>query len=291
MICHVPRCFRLLAFCLASIAGGTASAGPLTIWVTILPQKYFVERIGGERVAVEVLVHPGQSPETYAPSGRQMGRLAKAQLFFGIGMPVERAVLPRLEQSMTGVRFVQTGPEPVGHAHDHAHGEGCVHGDTDPHVWMDPAWVASTAELIRDHLIALDPDGAEFYLKRAAAFVGELKELDAELRERMRPCAGRAFYINHPSLGHFAEAYGLRQVSVEASGGQAGARRMAELIKAAKADGVRAVFSQPQFGRSSVDVLARALGVAVVEVNPLAEDYFENMRAVAEAMEKGLPAL
>ncbi|MEE8233429.1 MAG: zinc ABC transporter substrate-binding protein, partial [Gammaproteobacteria bacterium] len=57
------------------------------IFVSILPQKYFVKRIGGEYVNVTVMVGTGQNPATYEPSPKQMVLLDKSQLYFRIGVP------------------------------------------------------------------------------------------------------------------------------------------------------------------------------------------------------------
>ena len=63
-------------------------AGANNIFVSILPQKYFVERIAGEHVKVSVMVGNGQNPATYEPTPKQMALLDKAQLYFKIGVPL-----------------------------------------------------------------------------------------------------------------------------------------------------------------------------------------------------------
>lgn len=284
--------FRLTAFIsFISIAGFIGCAPPAgetaanhSIWVTIPPQETVVEAVAGEWASIHIMVRSGQSPETYSPSVPQMAALAKADLYFGIGMPLERRILAKMERSMPQLHFVQTADR-VEHAHDHAHHAGCAHGDMDPHVWMDPVWMLGFVEQVRLALTELDPESAERFTANAEAVSRQLRELDAALRARFEPYAGRSFYINHPSLGHFAERYGLVQRSIEHAGSAPSAREIAGLVDAARADTVGAVFSQPEFGRSSADVLARAIGVEVVELDVLSADYFSNMLDIARALE------
>ena len=285
----------LIVSCLGLLSGcGRAAADSdlRSVWVTILPQKFFVERIAGDAVTVDVLVRAGQSPELYAPSAAQMARLARADLFFGIGVPVEAAIFPRMARSMPGVRVLSTGPlDPYstfacGGDHDHDHDHAHHHEGADPHVWVDPVIMAGVVAEIRDALIAIDPANANRYRENTAILVAELEALDAELKAQFAPYAERAFYINHPSLGYFAERYGLRQVSIEQAGTDPSARRIANLVAHARADAVGAILQQPEFGRSSASVLSRALEVPVIEVNPLAEDYINNMRDMADAVER-----
>ncbi|MDR1493268.1 MAG: zinc ABC transporter substrate-binding protein, partial [Planctomycetaceae bacterium] len=61
----------------------------LRAMVAIDPQRCFVERIGGGRVAVEVLVPSGKEPETYTPTSENIRNLARCQIFFRVGFPAE----------------------------------------------------------------------------------------------------------------------------------------------------------------------------------------------------------
>lgn len=97
---HLPKkALALLLFALLlTISFSTiALAKKTVVFVSILPQKYFVEQIAGDSVDVEVMVMPGASPATYEPRPRQMAMLAKADAYFAIGVPFERTWLPRIK--------------------------------------------------------------------------------------------------------------------------------------------------------------------------------------------------
>ncbi|MEZ7843307.1 MAG: zinc ABC transporter substrate-binding protein [Opitutales bacterium] len=266
-------------------AGGEAT---LSVWSTVRPQAYFVERIGGDLVSSEVLVRPGQSPEMYAPSAAQMAQLARADVYFGIGMPIEGPLFKRMQSSMSGVRLVQTGGEIAAQCYHAGHGQGYHdHGDNDPHIWLDPVQMIAVVEQMRDALIEVKPALADVFRGNADVLIEELVELDVEVRGQLEPYAGRAFFINHPALGHFAERYGLVQLSIEQSGTAPSARRVADLIGQARAVQVGAIFTQPEFGRTTATILADALDVPVVEVNLLPTDYISGLTEIANALEGG----
>ena len=50
----------------------------IIVFVSILPQQYFVQQIGNDLVDVRVMVGPGQNPATYEPTPQQMAALSKA---------------------------------------------------------------------------------------------------------------------------------------------------------------------------------------------------------------------
>ncbi len=83
-------------------------AVPIPVFVTIEPQAYFVERIGGERVRVEVLVGPGQCAETFEATPKQLARMSGARLYFTGGMPMEETLVPRLRGSFPGMVVIDT---------------------------------------------------------------------------------------------------------------------------------------------------------------------------------------
>ncbi|WP_462326784.1 metal ABC transporter solute-binding protein, Zn/Mn family [Desulfobaculum sp.] len=139
---HVlSRCF---AYTVAAFAGlvflaGAAMAQPLSVAVSILPEKYFVERIGGDLVDVQVMVPPGSQPHFYDPKPSQMVRLNDAAVYFAIGVPFEKAWLPRFASANADMRIVNIADGlpriPIApHAHHHAGGEDGDHDHSAHHA-------------------------------------------------------------------------------------------------------------------------------------------------------------
>ncbi|MEW6521601.1 MAG: zinc ABC transporter substrate-binding protein [Thermodesulfobacteriota bacterium] len=290
----IIACCLLLAFSLflQLPAAQAASREKIPVFVSILPQAFFVEKIGGERIAVEVLVQPGQSPHTYAPSPRQMARLAGARVYFRIGVAFENGFIPKIESSLPDLLIVDTRqgielekmPAHEGKGEEHHHEDE----ELDTHIWLDPLLVKKQAKIITDTLVQLDPDGQALYEKNFTAFCAELDALHARLSEALAPLRGRSFFVFHPAFGYFARTYGLKQIAVETGGSSPSARHLAALIESARKNGVRVLFVQPQFSQKSAETVARAIDGAVVPLDPLARDYFTNMTAIAQALEKAL---
>ena len=283
----------LLALFSAACAGATE---PLNVFVSIVPQEAFVGNVGGERVDVHVLVPPGQSPATYQPTLQQMTALAEADVLFTIGVPFEKTLVPKIRRQLPDLRIVPTDrgvskrTMVVSHHHegDHDDDYGEAAGTPDPHIWLSPRRVKIQATTIADALIELDPGSAAAYRRNLKAFCAKLDAADARIAEALAPLRGRSFYVFHPAFGYFGDDYGLHQVAVEVEGKEPGARELAALIESARADGVRVIFVQRQFATKSARAVARAIGGAVVPLDPLASDYLANLERIADALEKGL---
>lgn len=289
----------LLVFLLLAVA--TAHAAPLEVAVSILPQKYFVERVGGDAVRVLVMVKPGQSHETYEPTPQQVAALSRSRAYFRIGSPFEDFLLPRAVAANPALVAVDTraGIElrmMTPHDHDHGHGrEARTRAGSAPsrvpdtHIWTSPRLVKMQAATIRDALVALDPDRRDAFEAGFARFAADLDALDAEIRALLAGKRGRAFMVFHPAWGYFADDYGLTQVAIEVEGKEPGPRTLARIIDMAEAEGVRVVFVQKQFGRTTAEAVARAVGGEVVVVDPLAEDFIVGTRAMAAALARAVP--
>lgn len=290
----------LIALALTALTlPGAAAAEPLGVVVSVAPQKYLAERVGGERVRVTALVGEGQEPHGYDPTPRQMAGLAEARLYFALGTPFEEVWLPRMQVANPGMEVVATDAgiarraEDHGHDHDHEPGQDAgqedAHPALDPHVWLAPLLGRQIARNMRDALVETDPAGREAYEANFARLAAELEALDAELRGRLGRAPRRSFMVFHPAWGYFAEAYGLTQLAVEVEGKEPGPRGLETVIATAQAAGVRTVFVQPQFSPAAAETVARALGGRTVLIDPMAEDYLANLRragaAIAEALE------
>jgi zinc transport system substrate-binding protein len=286
-----------VAVVVATLGAGCAKQeqsdlGGISAWCTLQPQAYFINRVGGDLVSTQVLVRVGQSPEMYSPSAAQVAQLAQADVYFGIGMPLEASLFKRMQSSMAGVRIVQTG-DGIAEAHEHsahdhsAHDHGHHQEMSDPHIWMDPVRMIAVVEQIRDALIEVEPESAEVFRLNADALIVDLKALNDTIALQLSPFEGRTFFINHPALGHFAERYHLVQESIEESGTAPSAARIAELVQAARAAQVGAIYTQLEFGRTTATILAEALDVDVVELNVLPVDYISGMTSITDSLEQG----
>ncbi len=276
-------------------------ARTIVAFCSIAPQRFIVERVGGELVSVSVMVGPGQSPHTFEPTPRQMADLAAADAYFAIGLPFESRILDGLRSLSADLMMVDTAAAVPRRRVEEAHGHGGPaesHGHegagdpagglADPHVWLNPRYAKLMAEAVCAALKELSPGDARVFDANLSSLLRQLDELDAELTEALSPLSGQSIYVFHPAFGYFTDAYGLKQVPVETGGMEPGARGLVRLIERATADGVRVVFVQPQFSSRSARAIAAEIGGVVVPMDPLAGDYLENLRDMACAVRGAL---
>lgn len=265
--------------------GATPPAGDrIEVTVSILPLQYLAERLGGDRVAVHVLVGPGQSPHTYEPTPRQMADFDRSSLFVLAGVPYENALLPRLTSAFPNLRYLSVA-SPADEAFRHSHGaDSDEPADLDPHSWLDPRETSRKAELLAAQLGAISPPDSALFVANLDLLRADLAGLDSQLTAIFTNVPRRRFYVYHPAYGWLADRYGLTQIAIEHDGKEPSPAQLAAVIAQARQDSVHTIFVQQQVAPPSVKAVASEVGARVLVVDPLARDYIENLRTLALAI-------
>lgn len=304
-----PGC-RILFFIMLL---GAAAYAQVNAVVSVLPQQTFLQKLGGEHVRVTLMVPPGSSPHSYEPKASQMKEVATADLYFAVGIEFEEAWLPKFNAQNRNMRIVFTQKnidkikmeerhhqEDEGHdheehgeheeeEHDDHEGHHHHHDGLDPHVWTSPANVKIMARAMTDALIKQDPKNKSSYEKNLQAFLSEVDAVDAKCQKLLEPLPKPArFMVFHPAWGYFARDYGLEQLAIEVEGKAPKPKQLAHLIKEAKEEKVRAVFTAPEFSDKAAKQIAKEVGVPVVSFSPLHPKWGENLINLAETIAKGV---
>jgi zinc transport system substrate-binding protein len=275
----------------------------INVIVSILPQKYFVERIGGDRVTVHTIVLPGQSPATYEVTPQQMVRISSALLYFRIGVPFENTWSGKIADAGKNLKVIDTRKNiPLReiesfrhvesviagkrhrHKENHEKDESHHHRGKDPHIWLDPVLVITQAETIARELIKTDPPGKELYMKNLRSFISDLRELDGYLKKLFKMMKNKNIIVFHPSWGYFTDRYGMNQIPVEIEGREPGQKELSLIINFMKREKSRVIFVQKQFSTRSAETIATAVKGRVVKIDPLAENYIENLKEIGKTI-------
>jgi zinc transport system substrate-binding protein len=268
----------VLAVALGACSGEpSADVRPL-VAVSVVPQKYVVDRIAGELVRVAVMIPPGASTATHEPSIAQLKALDEAVLYLKVGhpsFPFERAWLDAMLAEHPDLPVLDGS-------------EGLESRSGDPHVWVAPRHVEQMAIRLEGALGEILPQHRRALTANLAEFRATIDALDTQIRDALAGREGGRFLVFHPAWGYFAAAYGLEQVSIEHEHKEPDPHELAELIELAREQNIGVVFVQPQFDASSAEMLAREIGARVEPLDPLAYDWEANLRRVTAILAEEL---
>jgi zinc/manganese transport system substrate-binding protein len=228
------------------VARPAFAAEPLPVIASFSILGDLTQRVGGERVRVQVLVGADADAHVYQPTPADAKTIGRAALVVVNGLGFEGWMERLVKAAGYRGRIVvaSRGIEPL----KLVHGHGGKHAESDPHAWHDPANARRYVENIATALAEIDPAGKAEYVANAARLQGEIDSVDREIRAQLGvlPEARRTVVTSHDAFGYFARAYGIRfraptGVSTEA---EASAADVGKLIRQIRAEKIPAVFME-----------------------------------------------
>lgn len=257
------------------------------VTVSIIPQKYFVDKISGNTIEVNVLVPAGSSPHSYEVLPSQMKDLAGSKIWLQIGlMTFEHVWKEKIANINKDLLIINSseGIEPIfgseceheGHDHSsHSHGEVF-----DPHIWLAPAESKILAENTYKALVMSFPENAAEFEKNYSLLISEINEVTAQIEQKLDSLTSRKFLIFHPALGYYARQFKLEQLPLELEGKEPSPKHMKNLVDQAKSNNIKVVFIQKEFDTENALQLSREIGGRIEVIDPLDYNWLVQMNDI-----------
>jgi zinc transport system substrate-binding protein len=253
--------------------------------VTILPQVEFVQRIAGDHAHITVMIPPGADPHTYEPTPSQLVEVSNAQLYVKVGSAIEfelswmNKILSINDQLL--VIDCSKGIDLINSTDEDEPG-------IDPHIWTSVKNAEIMVQNIYQGFLQIDPTNRTYYENNTNKYLEDLQTLDENITEILSGKTHRIFMVYHPAWGYFAKEYGLEQLSIEEYGKEPTPQQLQRLIDEAKTENISVIFVSPQFNTRSAETVANEIHGKVIAVDPLAEDYLNNMQKIADAFAEAM---
>jgi zinc transport system substrate-binding protein len=280
-----------LPACGGDAASTDRNGESVAVVASFYPLAFVAERVGGDRVTVTNLTPPGVEPHDLELTPDDLEAIAAADVVIDVGGGFQPSVEEAVAAEASGITIDALAGAPALPGQD---------GGGDPHMWLDPARVATLADRVGEALTEADPAGATGFGDRAAALRTDLEALDREFRDGLASCRSRVLITNHAAFGYLAAAYDLDQRAISGLSPEAepDPGRIAELAAEAGRDGITTVFTEELVSAEVAETLASEAGLTTAVLSPLeglseeraaaGEDYLSVMRANLEVMRDGL---
>lgn len=290
-----PPLFALISLLLIPFLTGCPRTAPEkpTFFVSVEPHAFLLDRIGGERIRVEVLVPAGVEPENYEATPQKMAALSRSRALFLTGMPFEETLTAKLASLAEDLSFVDLREgltlrtlELHSHGDDeaaHVHHAGCSHDGLDPHIWFAPTILKHQAGTVLKTLVERDPVGEDLYRENYQRLCNEIDTTRQHIATLLEPHRGETVLVFHPSYGYFCDEFELRQRAIEFEGRSPTAQQLSSLTAEVVREDCRPIiFIQPEFNESPALAIAEATGARTVVHSSLRRDLLQSMLDFAE---------
>jgi ABC-type Zn uptake system ZnuABC Zn-binding protein ZnuA len=269
----IPAVTVLLALAVACGSSSTtpAPAGtPLRVVTTTALLADLVKNVGGELVDVTALVPPGADVHSFQSTPADNVAVSNAALLVSNGGGLDQFLDQMIDGSASddAVRVLAAAPLLELDA-----------DNDDPHFWQNPVFTVKYVEVIRDGLIAADPENSGSYQANFDSYADQLTKLDFDIVSTLATIDPdrRHLITFHDAFGHFAKRYGWQVTSLVGSdASQVSPGPVVEILETVKTQGIPAVFAEPQFNSGLLEKAAEEAGV---DVGPIYSDVQEGEAA------------
>jgi len=216
----------------------------IKIIATLFPQYDFIKNIGGDKVDVTLLLPAGVESHSYEPTPKDIMDVNRASIFAYTGEEME----PWAEKIATSISSdtiilntiegielinIEEFEEAYDHEHDHSHDHDHNHNNDDdhdhndehheenkhlhtydPHIWLNPIYAVQMVENIKNTLIEVDPENAEYYEENANNYIAKLMTLNADIKDVVDNGERDELAFGGPfAYAYFVEQYNLKFIS------------------------------------------------------------------------------
>jgi zinc transport system substrate-binding protein len=318
----------LLAF--IGSAGGPVAAAEIDVVASIKPVHSLVASVMAGVGEPALLVKGTGSEHSYSLRPSAARALDQAEVVFWVGEAMETFLVKPLValagnakvielRQTPGLTLLPTREGGMWEAHEHSEGQAGAdvdhggrehadqdktedgdaaaaeqgHGETDMHIWLDPANAKALAAAIATALGDADPGNASTYQANAERLREQLDELDRSLRERLGTVIDRPYVVFHDAYQYFEHRYGVKAVGAISINPtvRPSARRLGEIQARLQELDAACVFAEPQFEPTLVDTVIENTNAQTGVLDPLGaaldagpEQYFQLMNGLADAL-------
>jgi zinc/manganese transport system substrate-binding protein len=199
------------------------------------------KNVGGDAIELIPIMKPGIDPHEFQPSPSDVKQVESADLVLITGKGIE-GYLTKLEEAVGNkAKFVDTGRTIPSLRLEE---EGTI--VEDPHWWHSVENVKKAIVVVKKQFIDADPANKSTYERNAAAYIAKLDDLQKWAKQEISklPREERKLVTSHDAFQYFARDFGFRIYAVEgvSSDDQPSSKKVADLIKTIRTEGVKAVF-------------------------------------------------
>lgn len=250
--------------------------------VSIVPEATFVKKVAGNLVNVNIMIPPGNSPANYLPKPQELKQFNDSKIYFTIGVPAEQGILSYIKEMNHSTKVVNLAKRVSQVYPDREFAPG----SRDPHIWLSPRRAKIIIQEIAKELSIIDSENKAVYEANAQKYISELDRLDTEIKEILKDLENKTFIVYHPAYGYFAEDYGLSMLCLEEDGKDIQIGNLTQIIEKAKKEGIKVIFYQAEIDSKKVEIFANEIEGKAMQLNPLSENYTENLKEIAKIFKK-----
>lgn len=236
----------------------------------------------------------------YQMTTKDMNKLEKADVFIINGGGME-SFLDKATSSCKNLKVINSSEGILEeNEHEDGHHEHVEdHNEENAHIWVSISLYTNQVQNIANELAKADEKNADKYLENAEIYIEKLKTLKSEMHEKLDNLEKKNIVTFHEAFSYFADEFNLNVVAVieREPGTSPSAGQLAKIIDEIKETSAKAIFVEPQYEKTTANVISKETGVPVYTLDPIVSGKLdkgeyerimrENLKVLEEALGDG----
>jgi zinc transport system substrate-binding protein len=268
--------FIAILFTLLNCDSSYKNDDEIVIVASIPPLADFARHITGDRTTVVTLLPPGTNMHSYEPDPNTVKTIHESQIYFSLGRV----------SNFENILLNKIGKDKLNSLIDCSSAIEVVNND--PHYWLSPENARKIIELMYLEIVKLMPEHSLFFNNNKTRYISEIDSIDKMISEMLHLKRNKEILVFHPAWQYFADYYNINMQSIEKEGKQPKAADFKKTIELIRKKGIKCIFFDPHFDESSVQTIAAELNLNSDWINPLPNDYLNNLIDIYHKLDRHL---
>jgi zinc transport system substrate-binding protein len=272
---HSLKFWFIIIFCYNSLLGGNI------VFVSIEPQKYFVQRIvKGTPIPVKTILPINYSFDDYKPLPSYIRDMSHGKIFFTIDLPYEKYWIKKLKEKQYKIDIIDTT---VGISKLYIENSDKI----DHYIWTDPILVKSQVDIIYNTLIKKYPRYRRMFTLNYQSFMAEIDNLYIRIRNIFDNVENVKFLVFDSSWRYFADRFQLKQIHIKLENrDRPTAKDLSNIVRIARREKADVIFREPYFDENAAELIAQYIQGKVEVIDPMYYNWSANILQVANKIAK-----
>lgn len=166
------------------------------------------------------------------------------------------------------------------------------HGTKNPHIWLSLENYMTQISNITEGMKSADPKNAEKYQHNSDIYINKVRDLKIKIDNELQKFENKNIITFHNAFPYFAKEFGINVLGVinHEPGEEPSAKEILETVDKIKQNGIKAIFTEPQYNDNSAKTVSKETGVQIYTLDPCVTG--DNSKdAYINTMEKNLEIL
>jgi len=239
-------------------------------YVTVLPQKYFIEQIVGNKITIRNMIKNGDNIDTYVPSLKQKNTIKKyISLYFTFNLSWEKKYIKEFRIINNNLKIIEL-----------------IEFDNkmnDEYKWLDPLFVKDIINKIYNNMVIIDPNNKLIYKRNYGKFLDQLDLIYMNIkRDSLRTNNAKVFVFDD-KFKYFFKRFNLKSKKLKLNKSFLTTKEILKMKEFIKNNKIKSILLLNNKYLKQANIVSKYTGIKVINIDIFRYNWLSNISKIIKA--------